>query len=987
MRNTNYKVKQILEAIGGLPEECDWIDYKAVKKNFDKEFKGKIKTLILSFLNSVVEFGNSKYIIFGIEEDKKTKKKRLVGLNDFKFPDDNEWQNLVDDIKPNHPYIESGTIDYKGLLFGYIYINADNYNGPYYYMKDGKEIHYIRRGGNKYDNINEAELAQLNDKINQIRRYGKIYPKSDILRLLVFLGQYNESNKADISFIEKITRKKYANILEHYLSLDRSFSDTEKSIYGLGNSRTVKVNNKHERLQQLTADELHSAKDIILGVYSSDSFYSEELLSGIADTLVFLSNSGFHSITVDIVKTTVSFDTIRNNDLMYRNTFQQLAEAAPKYFFDLLVEHKHEVLQLKLVSRRLVIRILRVIAWYPEFYHEATGFLQELKDENIYELFMPSEFTTAASYDQKINLIKEIVDKEKDTAFKILSKVLYFNPKMNTILSESYVPQVFKRLFERPHSSNHIHLQELYKLLLDCAEGCSDRLLDLLPHWLQPFPFSNLYLLAEHLEKVEPTILSVSDRQAIWNRLCNTPLVYITDAPVEESIKYSLISIGKKFKPSDAWSLYQRWFRKNIQNDMCIGDKDYDAVRQQIFNEQKNILMAIYKDDGVDGMISFLGGDLIEIDAHRLSEILNSSEFSLTFEDDNTLISAFVENPKMYSGYFSEKSFRNRVEWIKKLDLSSLPSDNLIHFFAALYPRLENIKYFEFVLADEKIKYWKEIKLYCDDSAVLQYAFKQFIDLEIPEKAFDILSNINHIKKSTLDVDWLFDALMKQREFPKCYIDKYVFGSIYHWLLHKIDDNRLEQIEQLSFNLYGKIQYHYVDEKLRPIITFKRIVNESEYFVEMAKCAIANPYEICEHLLKSCNEIPSKPNEWVSEIENLITGEDASIKKKLEYMSGYLLYNCLKRDSNGDYEIEMKTAVLLEQSEVMREGFFNKAYLPNGFHGNGTFDTDSNDRMESKRFMEFAAKQKEDGHFEFSKLLQRIGESLVCGINSMETLT
>lgn len=510
--------------------------------------------------------------------------------------------------------------------------------------------------------------------------------------------------------------------------------------------------------------------------------------------------------------------------------------------------------------------------------------------------------------------------------------------------------------------------------------------MDLLPHWLQPFPFSNLYLLAEHLEKVEPTILSVSDRQAIWNRLCNTPLAYITDMPVEESIKYRLISVGEKFKPSDAWSLYQRWFRKNIQNDMYIGNKDYDAVRQQIFNEQKNILLTIYKDDGVDGMISFLGGDLIEIDTYRLSEILNSSEFSITFEDDNTLISAFVENPKIYSSYFRGKSFRNRVEWIKKLDLSSLSSDNLIRFFAALYPRFENIKYFEFVLADEKIKYWKEIKLYCDDSAVLQYAFEQLIDLEIPEKAFDTLSNISHVKKEALDVDWLFDALMKQREFPKCYIDKYTFGSIYQWLLDKIDDNRLEQIEQLSFILYDKIQYHH-EEMLRPIITFKKIVNDSEYFVEMTKYAITDRLGLCEHLLRSCNEILSKPNDWISKIENLIIDEDEIVKQELEHMMGYLLYNCLKLDSNGDYDMESATAVLLEQSEARRKGYFNKVYFPNGFHSNGTFDSDSNDRMESKRFIDFAAKQKEDGHFEFSKLLQRIGKGLICGINSMETLT
>ncbi len=58
LRNTQYKVKCILELLGGIPEECDWIDYKAVRGQITKDFKEKIKTLIVSFLNSIQEFRN-----------------------------------------------------------------------------------------------------------------------------------------------------------------------------------------------------------------------------------------------------------------------------------------------------------------------------------------------------------------------------------------------------------------------------------------------------------------------------------------------------------------------------------------------------------------------------------------------------------------------------------------------------------------------------------------------------------------------------------------------------------------------------------------------------------------------------------------------------------------------------------------------------------------------------------------------------------------
>ena len=58
LRNTQYKVKRILELLGGIPEECDWIDYKAVKDQITKDFKEKIKTL-MSELDIKLQAGKS----------------------------------------------------------------------------------------------------------------------------------------------------------------------------------------------------------------------------------------------------------------------------------------------------------------------------------------------------------------------------------------------------------------------------------------------------------------------------------------------------------------------------------------------------------------------------------------------------------------------------------------------------------------------------------------------------------------------------------------------------------------------------------------------------------------------------------------------------------------------------------------------------------------------------------------------------------------
>ena len=108
-QNTKYYVKEILDTLGGLPEECSWIDYKATC-NSGKAFKNKINKLVIAFLNSLQAFGKNKYIIFGISEEKEKKVKTICGLGSDKFPDDNEWQNIFQYIKPFPPYIEPGPL-------------------------------------------------------------------------------------------------------------------------------------------------------------------------------------------------------------------------------------------------------------------------------------------------------------------------------------------------------------------------------------------------------------------------------------------------------------------------------------------------------------------------------------------------------------------------------------------------------------------------------------------------------------------------------------------------------------------------------------------------------------------------------------------------------------------------------------------------------------------------------------------------------------
>lgn len=970
--NTKYYVKNILNTLGGLPEECSWLDYKE-SCEFSKKFMNKINKLVVAFLNSIQAFEQNKYIIFGISEDKKEKKKKILGLGEYIFPDDNEWQNLFSNIKPSHPYIETGTIEYRGLLLGYICIFSQNYKGPYFIEGD-KDIYSIRRGGNKYE-ITKVETTELNNKINELIQKDRIYLKTDILNLLVTLGKYNSNNQFDIDFIENRTGKTYDEIKEHCLKIDNLFTQDEKSIYGLENSVTVIVQEKHKRLLQFTSDEILSALEIIKSLLSNQTVaYSHELFEGIADTLIFFENHGFSFYVRQVIESVINLDMFQESRYPI---FSQIAEVAPHFMLNLIKENKIKVLEHRRCKAN-AIQALRTIVWYPEYYEEATKLLIDFNDEAVYELFECGEIASVASFEQKLKLIKELAENDRNLAFDILNQLLDFNPKMNRFINHTYVPEKYKRFRKGTRSLEFEQLQIYYGILVNIAEGDSKKLLKLLPDWLKPYPFSNLQCLADCIDKAESVIVSIDERMELWNRLCNTPLVYITDDPVEDALRNRLISVGNKFKPDSIVQQNKQWFRKNIQYDLTIDGSDWDNVNKKIFEEQTKILLEIYKRDGVKKLIEFVQS--VSIEPFRLANILLSPDFSFTVEEEKFLVLAFLSNPEKYASYFSNKSYSSQIGWIRNLNIDKLDINDKVKFFAILNPSIDNIRYFEEILGEDIKLYWEKV----DDNIFsntfsIQYGFEKFIEYQLPQKAFNLLNSILIKQMGQVDPNWFFYALIKQEEYTDCYLSQSAYETIYSILYDKIDDTMLERIEHLSFRLYGRIPYYTQGyDGLKPVITFKKIANDAMFFVKVVKRISDNPIGLWKHIMINCDQEPNLPANWVDSINSLMNTETEEIKKKGEYWIGYILYNTVETDLNGEYKISDCVAGLLEKSEDKRDGFcFHAYYSLNGLHVNGSFKYDAKDRKSADSYKKLADAQKIKENNEFSKILYELADKLI----------
>jgi hypothetical protein len=988
-RNTKQRVIEILDAIGGLPEECSWIDYKSTIDKSSKtiisvfnssnknKFMAKIVERVAAFLNSINDYQQDKFIIFGIGEDKNKKVKIMEGLFDNKFPDDNEWQPLFTTINPI-PLIETGTVDYKGLIFGYVYINGDNYSVPYSHTKGNKTEIFIRRGGNKEFATND-EINTLTDLRQKQKTKGKIYPKSYIFTLLTILGRYNESCTNDTKLITDCVGEIYSVVKNHCLTYDNSFNDKEKSLYGLGDSVSIEVRNKNERISQFTTDEIEYSKGIITNILKNFAQYSEEMIRGVSETLIYYGNIGFRYIAESIVSDAISTESF--NEHYYTYIADLIADAAPQTIFRLIKENIK-----KINYSDNILKSLRVLAWYPEYYEEAAKLLFELNDESLYELMLSTEFATAALPEQKLNLIKYIEGRNKEKAFDILDKVTYFNPHSPRVLAPNYTyfPNPYRKFIEGTRKLNNSALQLYYDELLKCAGNNVDLILKLLPTWLRPYPFADITKLINHLEKAEPEIKNNSDRTKLWHRLCNEPLVFITDVNMDKATRNKLISIGERFKPEDVFEQYKLMFKSDYTEKVYFGNgNDYEKAHKCVFDKQKSILLDIHKNYGVEKMIEFVNSvDAVEKIPYDLTHMFLDTEFNFSSEDDKKIIEAY-DKKQEYKDYLRSKSFNN-LEWIKSIDVSEFESNKKAEIFSVMAESREAITYFEEQLGVDKDLYWKKKnRIDTDNFEFLKYCFERYLAVDDPQKAFNLLDNFSNLpckcKVESKDFDDLYEMVISVSNYPKTIIRTHIFAFIYKMLYDgKYNEEKLYKLEQIKTNNYNDIERDFTWKRVfKPFITFYRLANRPEFFVEYAVKASQMPLSNEIEIIIDCDERPNNPDEYHNGINCLIKNMTESVTNNILKFEGAILFNTMTNDSNDELIIPDVVATLYENNEALFCGFYMKAYFPNGGHGNGTYECDSKDRKNAEKYEKLSEKQMNLGNKKFGEFLHKLSEHFI----------
>lgn len=202
----------------------------------------------------------------------------------------------------------------------------------------------------------------------------------------------------------------------------------------------------------------------------------------------------------------------------------------------------------------------------------------------------------------------------------------------------------------------------------------------------------------------------------------------------------------------------------------------------------------------------------------------------------------------------------------------------------------------------------------------MQYIFGKLIFYGMPEKAFSLIDHLQPYMLKQLPEQWIYDTLISIEDFQECFIPKYSFATIYRYLCTKLEDNMIEKLELLSFNLYGKIPYNYGYDDLKPNSIFKKIVNDLQFFIGIVKDIMNDPFGLEKHLMNHCDTVPDSVCDWVKVIDDFISNEQKLFKEQIEYWIVYILYNNIK-SVNDNFEIEDSTAVFWKNTRKKEKGF------------------------------------------------------------------
>ena len=870
----------------------------------------------------------------------------------------------------------------------------------------------------------------------------KWFDKGNIGEIIpaLLLGRWNENFAGDIELLEKLSGQEYAN---YSLILNKWINFEESPLIQIGSTwrLTSPLNLWTTLSSYLRQQDLKNIQDCFsiafkdgnptiepedkndfAALFCKREKYSNWARKGLTQSLILIGrfseklNIQNHNpqLWVDSIILDLLYDASGEIWISVNDELPLIAEASPVSFLksvsNSLSKESPEIMDMFKEEKDFfnsknnytgLLWALESLAWFPEYLREASLILLKLSRldpggnlsnrpiNSISEIFKPWHFQTLASYSERMEILKNIVEKEKEMGWLLLIKML---PDKNGIAHPTY--KMRWKIFDK-----NTHLSYTYQEIWNTHTFVVELLLNLFDYTEEKFS----QLIDESVS------LAPNDRKRIWDwadityskvqqkdfitwetirKILNHHRSYsYTDWALPEKELRQLEKLYKKLKPKDVIKQFIWFFDYEVV--FPEGFK-YDETDHKRMSEEMQIRNEKARDNATKTLLKKLGlQKTLELrKSVKTPSVLGSAMAQIiTNQEDVFLVCECLNDEEKYlefiHNFILRKSVIEGIEWIKNL-ITTLQQKgfNEKAISNVLIPIKQTKELWEYIssLSDEiEYEYWHNIfpnsYSISDDDKVL------FIEMLMKYKRFFsaiyICALFENLIPSNIIVELLIKTATEDANEAKIF-NSYDIGRLFKTLDKRtdIDKSVLLQIEWLYLPLLDSNR-----SNRNPKILHEELSQNPEFFIEVLKWVykpkdegkieeerneitddlILQRAEQAYHLLHSWKKIPGMKSdnsidktvlqEWINKVRQL--AEEQSRLEVADMKIGQILAEYPENVEEWPQEIIFQIIEDINTDDLKRNysaAMFNKR----GASMRGTFEGGNIERGKAAYFEKLA---------------------------------
>jgi len=775
------------------------------------------------------------------------------------------------------------TIRKDGQMEGLIEMGLSKQDAEKYSREAGRDINKLKRLLNFSDN----KSAWF--KTENIR---------DIIPALL-IGRWNSYNSGDKEILEKLsgmTYEKYLEILLRWKNLEDS------PIIQIGDTwrLTSPLDLWNSLSKFLTQNDLTLLAESFLSVYQDDenindinidiiqitySFskpkkYSDWAKEGLVQTLILVSLYGGNLQLAKTQNTALWVDSIifmlldgisGKKWISLRKKLPLIAEASPKSFIKVvrnsLQSSNPEIMEMfnaketflgESSAHTWLLWALEALAWLPDYLFESSllllklasldpgGNMRNRPSNSLVEIYKIWHFQTLAPFEQRMEILKAAVKKEKEEGWKLLLNLL---PKGHDNASSSH--KVRWRLFDEKISLHYTY-EEIYKtqsviveLLIELFDNTDEKLAQIIKHSTR---LANQTDKEKILSLIENAALSInknstSSRDEIRKILNHHRSYPDAKGALDPKILDRYQSIYDALEPEDIILKY-KWlfvaFHINFPDGKFKEEDDenqYKSHFNRVKETRKEALQIILETVGLSKTIKL--ADTYE-SSRNIGEVL--SKVVSTEQEILTILHLLKEekpNLTLIYPFINSKVIENGIGWIfdmfQKLHKENFTDAQLANLFIPLDPNQIIWDFIQNKTENLEKSYWISIDPHFYHNSIEE----KIIGLGFLLKYKRFVSAINsaYMIRKDLPTSLILEILQRtatEKDSEDLQLKAHEVGKLFKEIEHR-DDFNLETFVKLEW-LYLPIISSY-GSGYKPKHLHNELVKSPDFFVEILKLA------------------------------------------------------------------------------------------------------------------------------------------------------